>query len=179
MTPRCTHIPLGQAAHQAAVVAATVPVVETERLRLRAPTLADLPSWTAWWQTHDPDWTDENAYGDFCVYVAGWMLHGHGVWAIETKSDATLVGFVLLGLEWDDAEPEIGYVLSPDARGQGFATEAARAARDHAKALFGEGGAVSYITPGNTASENVARRVGAHPDGELSGSTIWRHGGTA
>ena len=45
--PRCTQAPHGAAANAAAIHRASVPVIETARLRLRAPSLDDLPDWTA------------------------------------------------------------------------------------------------------------------------------------
>lgn len=179
MTRRCTQIPRGTAAACADTLRGAIPVLETERLRLRAPTLADLPHWTAWWQGHDPNESEEDAWNDFCVYNAGWVLHGHGMWTIETKAEARVVGFTLLGLEWDDEEPEIGSILAPDARGQGFATEAGRAVQAIAFDHFGRGGAVSYISPKNAASAAVAKRLGAKREGDMGSSQIWRHGVSA
>lgn len=181
--PRCTTPPSGLAARQAAAVAATIPVIETERLRLRAPSLDDLPAWTAILAADDKGhlggpFEPEPAWESFCVYVAGWVLHGHGLWSVENR-DGTLLGFVHLGLEWGDEAPEIGWMLLPDHRGQGFATEAAAAVRDHAAKLLGPGGAVSYVAADNAPSNRLARRLGARLEtGAPYGPDVnlWRHG---
>lgn len=189
MSPRCTHSPSGAAAEQAERVAVAVPSLLTARLLLRAPRMTDLEAWT---RLMVPDaeghlggpHTEEEAWEAFCIYVAGWLLHGHGAWTIEQRSDGTVLGFVQLGLEWDDLEPELGWMLLPEHRGHGFAVEAAAAARDHASAVLGPGHFVSYVTPDNTGSNAVAVRLGASRDTaaeiELGGeANVWRHRGHA
>lgn len=184
MTPqRCTLPPTGAAAMAAAGHRASVPVVETARLRLRAPTLADLPAWTeifADWPGEPMD--AERAWTEFSYYTACWMLHGHGLWAVAL-ADGPLVGFVILGLEWGDDEPEIGWMLLPEHRGQGYAQEAAAAAQAFARGL--KLPCVSYIDPENTASQRVAAAIGANRDAvseaailktEGSAVQVWRHG---
>lgn len=181
---RCLQPPAGAAAAAARAHAGALPVLETERLRLRAPTLADLDLWlTLWTETGGAAQTAEAAWEGFCVYVAGWLLHGHGLWIVDRKADGAPVGFVLLGLEWGDAEPEIGWALDPAHRGRGYATEAAMAVRDHAVALLGPGLAVSYIGGDNRASARVAQRLGARRDRAAEAALgdvaqVWRHAGT-
>ncbi|QJF52650.1 GNAT family N-acetyltransferase [Roseobacter ponti] len=184
MTPRCTHIPTGLPAERAMAISAGVPELRTDRLRLRAARLADLPAWN---ELLVPDTAGhlggphdaEDAWNAFCVYVAGWALHGHGLWAVDQRDTGETLGFVHVGLEWGDAEPELGWMFLPGARGQGYATEAARAARDWA---FDEGGLqtlVSYVHPDNTASAALARRLGAAPDAQnhydLPGAIAFTH----
>ncbi len=160
---RCLQPPTGKAAAAARVHSAPVPVLETERLVLRAPRIDDLPLWTQIWTNPEAAHpaTEEGAYDNFCTYVAGWMLHGHGLWSVEQKADGTLAGFVMLGLEWADEAPELGWALSPEHRGKGYAVEAASAAQSHAIALFGPGVVVSYIAEANVGSIKVAERLGA------------------
>ncbi|MEO0830670.1 MAG: GNAT family N-acetyltransferase, partial [Pseudomonadota bacterium] len=79
----------------------------------------------------------------------------------------------------DDYEPELGWMLAADARGHGFATEAAAALRDHALDLFGSGGFVSYVYARNKPSCAVAERLGAADEGEIPGergTRLYRHG---
>jgi RimJ/RimL family protein N-acetyltransferase len=163
---------------------ASVPVLETARLRLRAPTLDDLPAWTAIFADWPGESMDaEQAWTEFSYYTAGWMLHGHGLWSVEVK-DGTLAGFVHLGIEWEDDEPELGWMFLPEARRQGYATEAATAAREHALGLLGAGAFVSYVNPANTPSSRLAARLGAARDANTETaisdeSQVWRHGGRA
>ena len=182
---RCTLSPTGAPAAEAARIAASLPRLETSRCVLRAPTLPDLPLWTALHQGPDAPnlggWlSDEDAYLSFCGYVAGWILHGYGLWSVERKADGALLGFVLAGLEWGDAEPELGWMLADHARGAGYAEEAARAALAHVAALLPA--VVSYLGHGNLPSARLARRLGARRDpaaeAMIGGATeVWRHSG--
>ena len=180
---RCTLPPAGAPAARAARLAAGVPRLRTARCVLRAPSLADLPLWRALMQGEDADHLggplgNEDAYLAFCGYVAGWLLHGHGIWSIERTGDGALLGFALIGLEWGDAEPELGWLLAPHARGQGYAAEAARAALAHARGLYPS--VVSYVALSNAASARLAARLGARRDAAAEaamggGAEVWRH----
>ena len=186
MTPRCTHPPLGPAAKAATRHRTVLPRLRTERLVLRAPELTDLPLWTAICTGDEAalvggPMSAQAAWEAFCVYVAGWSLHGHGLWAVERRDTGALVGFVMLGLEWEDMEPELGWMLAPEARGRGFGAEAAMAARNHAMALFGRGGCVSYVAADNPRSARLAAAIGARRDADAEaglpdGTQVWRHG---
>jgi RimJ/RimL family protein N-acetyltransferase len=166
----------------AARVQAALPRIVTDRLVLRAPVLADFAAY-ATILTSDRaahvggPLTMDEAWDDFCRLTAIWVLRGHGLWTVEAQG--RLVGFVLIGLEPGDLEPELGWFLTADAEGQGYATEAARAAREHGFATLGLTTLASYIAPENTASTRVAERLGARADGAVDGSTVWRHGSAA
>lgn len=173
-----TPIP-GPAADFAATLAARLPVLTTARLRLRAPALADFDAFAEIFcgpeglHLGGPFDRDE-AFGEFAAACGIWLLRGHGLWAVEPKAGGALLGFVLIGFEAGDLEPELGYLFRPAARGQGFAAEAATAARDHARALRLPS-LVSYINPANAPSLRLAARLGARPDGMTDGSAVWRH----
>ncbi len=167
---------------------ATVPVIETARLRLRAPTLDDLPDWTAVFEAAfaEPGDGPDRAWAEFCYYTAGWMLHGHGLWTVERLSDGARVGFVMVGLEWGDEEPELGYMTLPEHRRMGYAAEAATAARDFALGLLGD--LVSYVDPGNAASDSLAAGLGGARDSTAEARLaaregapvhVWRYGRAA
>jgi RimJ/RimL family protein N-acetyltransferase len=186
--PRCTRAPDGNAAFAAEAIAAVVPELLTDRLRLRAPRLSDLPAWTAIFAAPPFEAGPEEAWTEFSTYTAGWLLHGHGLWSVDLRADDRLAGFVLLGLEWDDAEPELGWMFLPEHRGAGLATEAALAARDHGLVVLGAGSFVSYVAPENFPSNRLAERIGARRDPEAEAALralqadrthVWRHGETA
>lgn len=184
MTPRCTQAPTGAAAKAAIAAQAGVPVLETARLHLRAPRMADLAEWTRGYMAEwaDPGDTEETAFEQFCTYTAGWMLHGHGLWSVARKADGVLIGFVLVGLEWDDPEPELGYLILSAHRGQGYGFEACTAARDHGMDLLGD--LVSYVAPDNVASNAMAQKLGATRDVTAEAALsdpdhVWRYGGAA
>ncbi|MGR3469073.1 MAG: GNAT family N-acetyltransferase [Shimia sp.] len=116
------------------------------------------------------------AWSFFTNDTAGWVLHGHGAWAIER--DGRFIGQT--GTQWPDhyPEPEFGWLLIPNARGYGFATEAARTAMGW---LFAHvlDTVVSFVDPDNTASQRVAERLGGTPDPkawrEDADDIVYRH----
>jgi RimJ/RimL family protein N-acetyltransferase len=177
--PHETPVP-GPAADFAASLAARVPVIDTPRLRLRAPRLTDAPAWIAIFTGPDAPFllgamTRDEAFRDFAATAGQWLLRGHGPWTVEDKAEGGVLGFVLIGFEPGDAEPELGYLFLPEARGRGLAFEAAQAARDHALNSLRLPSLVSYVAQGNTRSDLLAQRLGAWADGLCGGCTVWRH----
>lgn len=170
----------GPAADFAATLAAQLPVIETARLRLRAPGLADFDAWAeilcgpAGPYLGGP-FSRDDAFIEFAASCGMWLLRGYGPWAVEPKAGGDILGFVLIGFEPGDAEPELGYLFRPASSGHGFATEAAAAARDHGFARLGLARLASYIAPENAASIRVAARLGAVRKGSVDGSENWLH----
>lgn len=168
----CETLPTGARADMAAQFAGLVPVIETARLRLRAITPADFLIYAD--ILTGPEgvffggpFARDDAWWDFAQMASGWMLHGHGGWAVDL-ADGTHVGFVLLGLEPGDEEPELGFLIAPEARGQGYAFEAATAAKAYAFDTLSFDTLVSYIHPDNAASIKLAQRLGAVQDGTVT-----------
>jgi RimJ/RimL family protein N-acetyltransferase len=182
--PHLTPIP-GPAADFAALLSARLPRIETARTILRAPMLADAPAWIAI-MVPDADGhlggphTQAGAFTEFAATVGLWLLRGHGLWTVTDREDRVL-GFVLIGFEPGDQAPELGWLFLPEARGRGYATEAAAAARAHALDTAGLPELVSYIDPANTRSQRLAERLGARRDGRIADAQtgawaeIWRH----
>ncbi|WP_300071845.1 GNAT family N-acetyltransferase [uncultured Ruegeria sp.] len=164
----------------AAQYRAALPVIQTRRLVLRAPTLDDLPVWTSICKESFGD-TEQEAWTEFSYYTSGWLLHGHGLFSVTLKKDDQVVGFVILGLEWDDQEPELGYMFRAEHRMKGYATEACTAVRDFGFDLLGSGQFVSYVSQSNTRSNALAERLGALRDKTAEGAFdndqhVWRYG---
>jgi RimJ/RimL family protein N-acetyltransferase len=98
---------------------------------------------------------------------------------VEEKASGALVGRI--GLWRPEGWPELELVwgLLRDHHGKGYATEAARCARDHAFEAMGVDTLVSYIHPDNEPSKRVAERLGARLEqtielfGEPAG--VYRH----
>lgn len=92
--------------------------------------------------------------------------------AVVLRAQKRLIGYcgffaqIVDGLE----EIEIGYRLHPDYWGQGLATEAARAVRDHGFDELKLPRVISIIHPDNVASKRVAEKNGMLPEKE----TIFR-----
>jgi RimJ/RimL family protein N-acetyltransferase len=132
-------------------------VLETERLLLRRPAAgADLERWETF---------------------------GIGKFEVVRRADGAVVGLVgiqlLDPLTWQPAaggQPELGWTLWEAHRGNGYATEAARAVRS----WYETDRLVSLIPPANLPSQAVARRLGAVPGAEVhlprDGTyVIWEH----
>ena len=174
----------GPAVDILARLAAQIPVLRTERLVLRAPQVGDFATYAQIVTSERGSFigitSREDAWYDFNQMVAGWMLRGHGVWSVATQ-DEELLGFVLLGFDPEDPEPELGYIFTEAAEGRGYATEAAIAARDFAYEALGWSTLVSFIDPQNTRSIAVAERLGARLDGQIEDpdkgdiTLIYRH----
>jgi len=135
--PRCTREPEGAAAEAARAHRAVLPVLETPRLRLRAPEIGDFPLWARIFAGPGPELIGGallpgRASDHVCSSAACWLLHGHGPFTLVRESDGAGLGFVFLGDEWDDEEPALGWFPAPEARGHDSATEAARAVCDTA-----------------------------------------------
>ncbi len=164
-----------------------IPVLESERLVLRGWGIADAEPMAALY-ADAPLARFIGGPGDagtawrFCAMEIGhWVMRGFGVWAIEEKDSGAMAGFAGLWHPCDWPELEIGWALLRPFHGKGYATEAARRARDHAYNVMGRTTMVSYIAPDNDASQRVAERLGAHHETtiELRGKTaqVWRHPG--
>jgi RimJ/RimL family protein N-acetyltransferase len=93
-----------------------------------------------------------------------------GVWAVTVRETGVIAGSVLLiplpGSGSPD-EIEVGWHLHPDSQGHGYATEAALAALDRARAA-GVGEVFAVVRPGNDASMAVCRRLGMESIGRTS-----------
>ncbi len=152
------------------------PVLETERLKLRpwcgadivpnTAMLSDPP--TARFITADgkPITEELNGWRNAAIMAGHWVLHGVGMFVVEEKSSGKFVGRV--GPWFPPGWPgfEVGWGIAKEFRGKGYAIEAARASIDWVFATFELDRIIHCIDRENTASEAVARRLGAEKQGE-------------
>jgi RimJ/RimL family protein N-acetyltransferase len=152
------------------------PVIETVRLKLRQWCGADVAPNTA--MLSDPGTarfitvdgkpvTDELVGWRNAAVISGhWALHGAGMFVVEERASGKFVGRV--GPWFPPGWPgfEVGWGIARDFRGKGYAAEAARAAIDWSFATFELDRIVHCIDRENTASQAVARRLGAEKQGE-------------
>lgn len=121
----------------------------------------------------------EEAWRRMAVFIGHWQLRGYGPWVITLKGDDRFIGRAGSNFPLGWPEPEIGWSLLAEHQGRGLATEAARAARDHAYRVLGWPTAISLIADGNIGSERVAQRLGAVRERTLDfrgkSAGIWRH----
>jgi RimJ/RimL family protein N-acetyltransferase len=92
--------------------------------------------------------------------------HGFGLWAIILRSTGEFIGDCGLTLQRvDDAEEiEVGYHVRASLQGNGYATEAASAARDFARDRLDLHRLIAIINPANQPSQGVARKIGLKPE---------------
>jgi RimJ/RimL family protein N-acetyltransferase len=138
-------------------------VLETERLTLRRPTLADVKAIA---RLADDRRIAENTRrlphpyspDDAIEFVRATANENRGtVFLIE--SELTPIGVV--GVDWRDPDaPELGYWLGVEHWGQGFGTEAARAMIDFAFEEFAIEHLISGARVANPASRNILEKCG-------------------
>ncbi len=151
------------------------PLIETERLILRAHRLDDFPALAALWGnpavtrfiSGNPS-SQEECWARLLRYSGHWALLGFGYWAVQWKDGAGLIGDVGFA-NWArdirpslDGLPEGGWVFSTEAHGRGIATEAVNAALAWMDEKFGAKTTTCIIGPENAASIRVAQKAGYH-----------------
>jgi RimJ/RimL family protein N-acetyltransferase len=153
------------------------PVVETERLLLRpwraddiAPNTAMLadPASGRFITADNKPITDAFAGWRNSAIMAGhWALYGIGMFVVEERQTGRFVGRVgpWMPLGWPGFE--VGWGIASDFRGKGYAVESARAAIDWSFGTFEIDRIVHCIDRENTASQAVARRLGAAKGHEI------------
>ena len=90
-----------------------------------------------------------------------YLRNGFGLWAVVDQFSGQIMGDCGITMQetHERSEPEIGYHLWRDFWGKGFATEAAKACRNHALLSLGLGRVVSITSPENVPSQKVAEKV--------------------
>jgi RimJ/RimL family protein N-acetyltransferase len=152
---------------------ARVPIVETERLKLRGYRLDDLKDCAAMWA--DPNvvryiggkpFSEEEVWAKMLRYVGHWALMAFGYWAIEEKATGHYVGEIGFADFKRDIRPslneipELGWALISRVHGRGYATEAVRATLTWGEERFGAARTACLIHPENLQSIRVAEKCG-------------------
>ena len=155
------------------------PRIETERLVLRPWRKDDFRPYHALLQHPEvhrhfgPEpMGEEECWRRLTAAVGSWQVLGFGGWAAERKSDGKLVGMLSLFNAWRalepefGEEPEMGWIFAAETHGQGFASEACRAALDWAHANLQPTPIWAIIAPSNGPSFRFAERLGFERLGE-------------
>ena len=159
---------------------AALTTLETERLVLRAPVPQDAEPLAPMYS--DPEvmrylgdgrtLTREETERSVRRMIESWKADGFGLFTTLRKEDDAVIGRVGL-IVWNPEtwqttrlsaegpkELEVGYTIGRPYWGNGFATEAAAASRDFAIQELRARRLIALIIHGNSASENVARKLG-------------------
>jgi RimJ/RimL family protein N-acetyltransferase len=149
-------------------------LIETERLLLEpldGSRLEDFVVLTAhpdtmrYWGPNGP-FARDRAERNFAASLARIREHGFGKRWILAKENGAGLGFTdtkYFGESCDEVSPdeiEIGWMVTPSAWGQGYATEAGRAIRDEAFERLKLESIVAVHHPENAASGRVMQKLG-------------------
>ena len=150
-----------------------VPLIETERLRLRSFRESDLGAWSEVMGDSGvvrflggTPFAREDVWRRLAMCSGLWPLLGFGYWAVERKGEGDMVGQVGFADVKRDLQPsiegmpEMGWIFAPHAQGQGYAFEAVRAALDWADEALAGREIPAIIDAGNSASIRLAERAG-------------------
>lgn len=143
-------------------------IIETPRLFLREMTETDFDALFAVLgdegiMGHYPYAFDEGRVRDWITRnIARYRQDGFGLWAVCRKTAGDMIGDCGLTLQMIDGErlPEIGYHIRRDCQRQGYAREAAAAARDWAFTHTAYPALYSYCKYTNIPSYKTAEAVG-------------------
>jgi len=153
-----------------------VPIIETQRLRLRRHRYEDFPQCLAMWA--DPEVTrfiggepvgEQRTWARLLAYIGHWALMGFGYWVIERRDSGEFVGEIgFADFKRDIApamrgSPELGFALTPRFHGRGYATESAKAVVAWGDEHLNQPRTVCLIDPQNVASRRVVEKCGYEP----------------
>lgn len=150
-------------------------ILDTERLRLREMTLADLdfvaemlgdPGVMRYYPT---PLTRDEAQAWVDRQRRRYAAEGHGLWLVARRETDQPVGQVGLISQQVEGQPELelGYLIHRPWWRHGFAFEAARAVLDYACRVVTAQRVISLIRPENTPSQGVAQKLNMAVDREV------------
>jgi len=150
----------------------TIPTINTHRLTLRGMRAEDFNRYAEIWSMPEvvehitgTPWPRSQAWAAFLRNAGHWQITGFGQWAVQRHRAPDMsgqVGFFYakrdLGADFDEF-PEAGWVLAPEAQGQGWGLEAVSAAHDWFDRVI-TGRLVCMVAPDHTPSLKIAEHMG-------------------
>ncbi|HEX8419107.1 MAG TPA: GNAT family N-acetyltransferase [Sphingomonas sp.] len=155
-------------------------MIETDRLVLSRPTLADLDDSVA--MTGEAavmafiggkPLTREEAWNKLLRNIGHWDAFDYGLFTVRERVGGNFVGEIGLAHfargfgDAFDPFPEGAWILARAGHGHGYASEAVTAAHDWMARTHDAARTVCIIDPANTASMRVAVKLGYVPFGEV------------
>lgn len=161
----------------------TIPRLTTARLLLREFRTADFDGYAE--NMTDPEASKflagtadrRTAWRMFLAAAGSWVLQGAGWWSVEVRETGEVVGDVGAFVRDGCPDFELGWTLYRRFWGQGFATEAAKAALAFAFDGHRAKRVIAHITAANTASVAVSQRLGMkyEADVDFFGESLGRY----
>lgn len=147
-----------------------IPTLETERLKLRPLLPSDFDDYAAMRADREvlrhlvgsgaEPWDRGRSWRHLAFLIGHWWMGRPSMWAVEEKATGAFagVGGFTEPEEWPGLE--LAGALARRFWGQGYATEAARAALDYSFNVLDRDRVISLVHPENRASIRVVERVG-------------------
>ena len=162
------------------------PTIQTERLVLRHLRAADVDYFAATLSDEEimrhlgGPLSREDSWRRALTGAGLWGVLGIGLWTVDRQSDGRTIGHVgFFDFQRDmtpsiAGQPEMGWIFSGEGQGQGFGTEAGRAALDWFDKTSGPLAIPAIIDIKNEPSMRLAERLGfeRQPDGTYRGEPI-------
>jgi len=143
-------------------------IAETERLKIREITVADVPrlyelyrdgSITRYMEPLFPEMEKEIEYTK--AYIENvYKFYGYGMWVIVHKESGEVIGRV--GLEYKEGYDglELGFMLGTAYQHHGYAYEACKAVLKYGMEELGAARFFAFVNENNTASIRLCERLG-------------------
>jgi RimJ/RimL family protein N-acetyltransferase len=141
--------------------------LETPRLLLRPPRAEDLDAWSEM-MLDEPTarfiggvMPRSLCWRQLMMLIGAWHAQGFAMFSVIEKSSGRWIGRV--GPWQPDGWPgtEIGWAITRDCWGRGYAVEGAAAATDWAIDTLGWSNIIHSIAPQNLSSQRVAQKLGS------------------
>ena len=102
-------------------------------------------------------------------WIQHWNKHGFGYWCVRLDSRDRLIGYCGIKKMTNHGRPVLNliYRFSPEAWGNGYATEAGAAIVAWASQQLPGQTVIARVRPDNLTSQKVAHKLGLHRDPEL------------
>jgi len=152
-----------------------IPVLQTDRLILRAPGAQDFESECRFYATGHAGFVGgikrpDEVWRALASVLGHWVMRGYGMWSVEDRANGAYVGMV--GPCYPHGWPE------PEATGKGYAVKPPR--HHYAYEVLDWDTAISLIALENQPSAAVPKRLSAQYEGIYThpgygDMHIWRH----
>jgi [ribosomal protein S5]-alanine N-acetyltransferase len=143
-----------------------LPVLETQRLILRAPQAGDWPAFREYRASPRSAYAggvkkEHEAAQQFAAFFGHWVMRGFGRLIAEDRASGVPIGH-FGPMQWADADDvELTWTLwRAEAEGKGLAFEAAREVKSWCFGALGLTHAVAMVHRDNAPSHAIARKLG-------------------